>query len=75
MAINHEDGQFQLAYWFDESRCELEPDDTEYSDNGGELRDRAPLVLRHRRFKFAVLFRWNGTDWDEVEQFRSSDCI
>lgn len=70
MAINRNDGQFQISYWLDASRIGNDPDDTEYSDSLMELRERLNRLFREGRFKYAAIFSWNaGTgEWELADE-------
>jgi hypothetical protein len=71
VAINRNDGMFQVSYWLDAAKIENDPDDAEYSDFLMELKERIYKVFRQSRFKYAAIFRWNeGTNnWDLLEEF------
>jgi hypothetical protein len=71
VAINREDGLFQVSYWRDAAGIENDPDDVEYSDFLMELKQRINQLFRERRFQHAAIFRWDdGTgNWMLVEEF------
>ena len=70
MAINRNDGMFQVSYWLDASKIESDPDDIEYSDSLMELRERIHKLFRHGSFMYAAIFHWDAgaNDWELVEE-------
>ena len=70
MAINRDDGMFQVSYWLDASKIGNDPDDTEYSDSLMELRERIYKLFRRGPYKYAAIYKWNpsANDWDLVDE-------
>lgn len=68
MPVNGSDGRFALALWKDPD-SEGDEDDCEYADEAEDLRERARLLIRNSRFRYAALYRWDG-DWTFMEEFQ-----
>jgi hypothetical protein len=69
MATGRSDGQYQACYWRDAAAIGGDPDATEYSDLLMELKARIDRALRRREFGYAAIFRWDGAEWELVEEF------
>ena len=75
MAIDGIDGTYGVDYWSaPDADGETDPDETEYSEDEGELKARIAVVLAAGRFTFAILFKARPDDeWDELETFRAGE--
>jgi hypothetical protein len=60
---------FQACYWKSAAAIGGDPDLTESSDLLMELKRRIQVALRQRDFAYAAIFRWDGADWELVEEF------
>lgn len=66
MPINESDGLFSVGYWLD-PEDEGEEDEAEYGDTEEEITDRAILVIKAGRYKYAITYKFENDDWSEIE--------
>ena len=61
--------EFQACYWKVAADIGGDPDRTEFSALLTDLKQRIQVALRKGEFAYAAIFRWDGEDWELVEEF------